>query len=384
MVIKPKKKLLSIGHAYVIALNRRLVNEMARLGSDEWEITAIAPTIMKGDLRTTQLEGDIAALYQLEALPTYLSKYIHFMTYNWRLRDILQQDWDIIHAWEEPYILVGCQIAISKPPKVPLVYQTAQNIHKSYPPPFNWIEQYAMNQASGWICCGQTVVDTLVHRPGYQRPHQVIPLGVDTDTFYPDSEARKATRRILEWDEAGSPVIGFLGRFVAEKGVEMLTKVLESITIPWRALFIGTGPLEVQLKQWAKRYPNRVRICTQVRHDQVPQYLNAMDILCAPSQSIPNWREQFGRMLIEAMACGVSIIGSNCGEIPFLLEDVGKIIEEKDINSWVIGLSNLIEKPELRKDMRNNGITKVKDNYTWSRIAKQHLNFYTEIININR
>ena len=178
------RKLLSIAHSYVVGLNRRLVNEMSLLGKDQWEVTAVAPAFIYGDLSPISLETASEEICTLETVPVYNSKYIHIMTYGWKLRDILQQDWDLIHCWEEPYILVGAQIAYWSKQKAPLIYSTFQNKAKNYPPPFNWIEQYSMSRASGWLTGGQTVVDTLKHRPGYSLPMRIIPMGVDIKHFY--------------------------------------------------------------------------------------------------------------------------------------------------------------------------------------------------------
>ena len=151
--MKKKRKLLSIGHSYVVALNRRLVNEMARLGQNEWEITVAAPTFMRGDLRPIKLEIDAQDICHVEPVPVYFSEKIHVMFYGWRLHEILQQDWDLIHCWEEPYIFAGSQIAWWTSNEAKLVYFTAQSYFKHYPLPFNWIERYSMNRAAGWISC---------------------------------------------------------------------------------------------------------------------------------------------------------------------------------------------------------------------------------------
>jgi glycosyltransferase involved in cell wall biosynthesis len=376
---KKKLKLLSIAHSYVVALNRRLVNEIAHLGSDEWEVTAIAPTLMKGDLRTTTLEEDLPSAYQLEPIPTYFSQYIHFMLYDWRLKEILQQDWDLIHAWEEPYILSGAQIAKWSNSKSPLIYATFQNYSKNYPPPFNLVEKYSMSRSAGWIGFSDTVIKALEHRQGYQLPWRKIPPGVDTSVFYPCSETKQKLLTQLDWEQGHSLVIGFLGRFVPEKGLELLMQVLNQLSIPWRALFVGTGPLEQRLKLWAEPYGDRIRICTHVKHNQVPQYLNAMDVLCAPSQTIPNWREQFGRMLIEAMACGVPVIGSDSGEIPYVLEGAGRVIGEKDTAAWITAIAELLESPTLRQEMREKGLEKARNVYAWGKVAEQHLSFFHEV-----
>lgn len=212
-------KLLSIGHSYVVALNRRLVNEIARIGQSQWSVTAVAPAFMHGDLRPITLEADPNELSRLEAVPVYLSQRIHFMTYGWELKQILDQGWDLVHCWEEPYILPGGQVAWWIHSGVPLVYTTAQSYFKRYPLPFNWIEQYAMSRATGWICSGRTVAETLKPRQGYSLPMRLIPLGVDINHFYPSVDAKLKTLRSLGWEQQGSPIIGYLGRLVPEKGL---------------------------------------------------------------------------------------------------------------------------------------------------------------------
>ncbi len=373
-------KLLSIGHSYVVTLNRRLVNEIARIGQGKWEVTAVAPSFMYGDLRPMHLEADPNEICRLEAVPVYLSKRIHLMSYGWQLKQILQQGWDLVHCWEEPYIVAGGQVAWWTPRGTPLVYRTAQSHSKQYPPPFNWLEQYAMSRAAGWICSGQLVAETLKPRPRYSLPMRLIPLGVDIKHFYPAPEAGLKIRRSLGWEEQGAPVIGYLGRLVPDKGLDLLMRVLDRLQTPWRALFVGTGPMEATLQTWANRHPDRVRICTTVKHDDVPQYLNAMDVLCAPSQTMPHWKEQFGRMLVEAFACGVPVIGSDSGEIPYVIQDAGVVVGEKDEQGWVQALSDLLESPYQRAELGAQGLHRAHSVYAWPVIAKQYLEFFTELV----
>ncbi len=376
---KPRK-LLSISHSYVVKLNRRLVNEIARLGKGEWEVTAVAPSFVQGDLRPIQLESDPKEICQLEAVPVYFSKPPHIMTYGWKLKEIMQQDWDLVHCWQEPYTFTGGQIAWWTNEATPLVFSTFQNKIKQYPPPFNWIEQYAINRAIGWIAFGESIHAALKNRPGYARPMRIISPGVDTNYFYPDTNAKLQIHRLLDWQEQGAPVIGFLGRLVPEKGLDLLMQVLDSLQTPWRAVFVGTGKMESQLRAWAKSYPEQVRICTNVKHSEVPQYLNAMDVLCAPSQTVHNWREQFGRMLIEAFACGVPVIGSDSGEIPHVIQDTGIVVGEKDVKGWTQALSDLLESPSLRQELGTKSLYRAHTFYAWSVIAKQHLEFFSELL----
>lgn len=152
-------------------------------------------------------------------------------------------------------------------------------------------------------------------------------------------------------------------------------RVLNTLQTPWRALFVGTGPMEAPLRAWAKRYPDSVRICTHVKHNEVPQYLNAMDVLCAPSQTMPNWREQFGRMLIEAFACGVPVIGSDSGEIPHVIQDAGVVVGEKDEQGWAIAISDLLNSPSRRQELASIGLHRAHTVYAWSVVARLHLEF---------
>ena len=104
--------------------------------------------------------------------------------------------------------------------------------------------------------------------------------------FRPNADAGAATRRSLGWVDSGPPVVGYLGRFSPEKGLHILTEALDALRTPWRALFVGGGKLEGELRTWAKKYTDdRIRICTDVTHDRVAPYVNAMDILVAPSQT---------------------------------------------------------------------------------------------------
>jgi glycosyltransferase involved in cell wall biosynthesis len=374
------RKLLSIGHSYVVTLNRRLVNEIARLGQGEWEVTAVAPSFMHGDLRAQYLEADPKEICRVEGVSVNLSQYIHFMTYGCKLKEIIASDWDLVHCWEEPYIFAGGQVAWWLKGETPLVYRTAQSHYKHYPLPFNWIENYAMSRAAGWICSGQTVAETLKNRPGYQLPMRLLPLGVDVNYFHPSFEAKKQILHTLNWEKEGVPVLGYLGRLIPAKGLDLLMRVLDKLTTPWRLLVVGTGPMEATLKTWAETHPNQVRICTEVKHHDVPKYLNAMDLLVAPSQTMPNWREQFGRMLIEAFACGIPVVGSDSGEIPHVIKNAGVVVGEKDEQGWIQALSDLLESPSRRSELGEIALHRAHVNYSWSVIAKQYLEFFTELV----
>ncbi|MEN3340499.1 MAG: alpha-maltose-phosphate synthase [Acidobacteriota bacterium] len=373
------KRLLTIGHSYVVTLNRRLADEMARQGSGRWDVTVAAPAEYHGDLRPVRLDSAAGEACALRPLAAHLTRSPHLMFYG-GLRALLSEHWDVIHCWEEPYVASCAQIAALAGPDVPLVFATFQNLAKRYPPPFNWIERRVLRRADGWIAFGKTIHDTQLTRHGYADvPSRMIPPGVDTTVFAPDALARNRIRAERGWTEDVA-VVGYLGRFVPEKGLSVLAAALRQVTGPWRALFVGGGPGQPALEALAAAHPGRVSIATDVAHEQVPDYLNAMDVLCAPSQTTPRWREQFGRMLIEAMACGVPVLASRSGEIPYVLGDAGILLAEDDEQAWAAALDGVLENLASRRALADRGLRRARTEFAWPVVARRHLDFFDELV----
>lgn len=373
-------RLLTISSSYIVALNRRLPQELARLSS-RWQVTAAAPKFTYADLRTITLEPHPDAIYDLRPVSTYLSRRRHITLYGRELKTLCREGWDFVHAWEEPFILSGGQIARAVPRATPLVFASFQNLPKRYPPPFNWIERFALNRARGWIAFGQTIHENLRDRPGYQgKPSRTIPIGVDTEAFRPDAAMRTEVARRLEWPADGPPVVGMVGRFIPEKGFALLQNVLENLGVPWRALFVGGGPMEAELRDWARRFPERVRVITGVPHNDVPLYMNGIDVLAAPSQTTAKWREQLGRMILEAFASGVPVIGSDSGEIPHVIGSAGQVCGESDTAAWRTALGDLLANPHKRRALGAAGRQRALDVYAWPVVARQHLDFFEQLL----
>lgn len=375
-----KRRLLTLGHSYVVSLNRRLAREMTRVGADEWDVTCAAPRYFHGgnDLAPVTLTPAESDNFPLVALNAYLTSRVHVFAYGPSIVNLLRKRWDIVHAWEEPYILAGFQISRLLAKDSRLVYRSAQSNPKRYPPPFNWFERSSMARASGWICSGKSVEANLSSRPGYDLPHLLSPLGVDLDVFKPDSEARAHALARLEWTEPGPPVVGYVGRFVPAKGLKMLLAALDAASERFRVLFLGSGEMEAELRAWAGRRPQDVRVL-HAKHDDVPAYVNAMDILCAPSQTTPQWREQFGRMLVEAFACGVPVIGSDSGEIGSVIGDAGLIVGERDVAGWTRAIDGLLASPQRRAELGRAGLERAAALYAWPVVARQYLDFFARL-----
>jgi glycosyltransferase involved in cell wall biosynthesis len=359
-----------------VGVNRRLAHELQRTGS--WDVTVVGPSTFRGDFAWHTLRPEPDERCSVEAVPVRLGRQIHVMTYGRRLRRLLRQPWDLVHCWEEPYVASAAQIAAWTPARVPLVIATFQNIDKTYPPPFSWFERYTFGRADALIAFGRTVLDVAVAHGFPASRSRVIPPGVDTARFAPDAAARTRGRASLGWHDA-VPVVGFVGRFVTQKGVRLLVEVLDRLRLPWRALFVGSGPLEPELRSWASGRGGRVAI-VQASHDEVPAWLNAMDVLCAPSQTTRVWQEQFGRMLIEAFAVGIPVVAARSGEIPHVVGDAGMLVPENDRDGWARALTSLLSDPHVRARFAARGRARAVSRYDWSVVAAEHDAFFSQII----
>ena len=353
---------------------------MAMEGRGRWEVTALAPARLSGDLREVALEPIADEACTTHALQVRLGRSAHLRRYERRLRTLLAGPWDVVHIWEEPYVAACAQVAAAAPPGSRVVPATFQNNVKKYPPPLSLFERRVMGRAAGWIAFGETVHEAHAAKPLYAAcPSRVISPGVDVNRFRPDAAVRAAVRTRLGWTD-DVPVVGFLGRFVPEKGLNVLMRALEHARRPWRALFVGGGPMVTDLSTFAAVHPGRVTVLTDVGHNAVPEYLGVMDLLCAPSQTTGRWREQFGRMLIEAMAGGVPVIASRSGEIPHVVSDTGLLVDEADVARWTEAIDRLVGDPDLRRDLAARGLARAHEKYAWPVVARAHLAFFEELL----
>jgi phosphatidyl-myo-inositol dimannoside synthase len=123
-----------------------------------------------------------------------------------------------------------------------------------------------------------------------------------------------------------------------------------------------------------------VKIISDAAHDDVPKWLNAMDVLCAPSETTPRWREQFGRMLVEAMACGVTVIASDSGEIPHVISDAGVTVPERNIERLRTAIDQVLSDRSLRRTYASRGRARALAHFGWDVVAAQHLSFFEALV----
>ncbi|MCC6137142.1 MAG: glycosyltransferase family 4 protein [Bdellovibrionaceae bacterium] len=335
------KKILAIGHSFVLAQNRDVLRFIHAEGKHS--VTLLAPRFFHGDLRDITVEQEpVKSTMTLIPIDCYMTRSIHFFMYNLaQVEKILQtQSFDAVYLWEEPYILSGFTLArLFKKYNVPYFFFCCQNILKKYPWPFSYFEQKAHREAAGMLACGEGVKEVL-HAKGAKNI-QLQPFFVSLERFKPITRTqKKEILRGLGLEEDFT--VGFMGRLVEEKGLLHFMKTMDSVleSTKCNIIVIGSGPLEVKIKNWLAGKPNGKHL--SLKHDEISRFLPALDIMLSPSQTRPHWKEQFGRMIVEAFASGVVVMGSRSGEIPYVIGDSGKIYSETMTQEWVLGIKEVM------------------------------------------
>jgi glycosyltransferase involved in cell wall biosynthesis len=305
-----------------------------------------------------------------------LGNHLHF--YPEVSRVIGREKWDFVHIDEEPFNLATYH-ALRKCRRhgARAVFTTWQNLMKTYPPPFNLFEKYVYENAAGAISGNGQGLD-LLRRRGFRRLAAHIPqLGVDP-TMYRRQDA-SSLRRKLATD--GSFVVGFVGRIHIEKGLDTLVKAFALLPKSSVLVLVGRGPYRAELESLigSLGLSERVRWVPWVNSGEVLEYMNAFDVLALPSRTRWNWKEQFGRVLVEAMACETCVVGSDSGEIPEVIGDASLIFHEGDERELAGRIRNLMDCPSLRETLGQRGRQRVLENFTYAKIAAETVNFYRRI-----
>jgi glycosyltransferase involved in cell wall biosynthesis len=159
--------------------------------------------------------------------------------------------------------------------------------------------------------------------------------------------------------------VGYAGRLQALKGIDLLLDAIAGLPAGFRLTVVGAGPEEAALRRRCASLglDDRVVWCQPVPRGGMPEVLNEMDVLVLPSRTGQHWKEQFGRVLVEAMACGVPVIGSDSGAIPALIGEAGLVVPESDVQGLRDALLNLRNDPRLRQRYILKGLSRVSGEY---------------------
>jgi glycosyltransferase involved in cell wall biosynthesis len=363
-------RVLMLSKACVVGEYQRKLEAIAR--QPDVELTCLVPPYWQqpGGARLT-LERAHLAGYRLAVVPLRFNGHFHFFHFAGLRHWFDRVAPDVVHVDEEPYNLAtGLAMRLAAHRGARPLFFTWQNLYRRYPPPFLFWERYSLRAAQHALV-GNAEAATVLRRKGYRGPLSLLPqFGVDPKVFRP---AERPVNPLF--------VVGYAGRLVEEKGLAVLLAAAARLPVPWRLELVGSGPAREALERQAAALGigERVVFLDQVASTAMPEVIARWDALALPSLTRPNWKEQFGRVLVEAMASGVPCVGSDSGEIPHVLGSAGLVVPEGDADALAAALGRLASDGELRAELRRRGRQRVLARYTHARIAEQTCAVYRSL-----
>ncbi|MGL5083449.1 MAG: hormogonium polysaccharide biosynthesis glycosyltransferase HpsO [Microcoleaceae cyanobacterium] len=387
-------KILVASHTYIVDLNRDKLRALAGL-EPGIEVTVVVPKRWRpGGIQNKIIDSEFLdeGNFKVVPLTNFSQNNQGLLTFGLDLikllkafrPEIIQVEQGAKALTYSQFIFLNQLLGL----KAKNLFFTWWNLPYELKFPASLIEAYNLKNTDGLIVGNQDGADILQQR-GYSGPVKVMPqLGVDEALFKPVPQPELKAELGIQPHEF---VVGFVGRFVPEKGLLTLGKALASLKeYPWKWVLLGRGELREQLVELATNVgiQDRLILIESVPHDRVQRYINLMNVLVLPSETDAQfrtltsvgWKEQFGHVLIEAMACRVPVIGSDSGEIPYVIDQAGLIFPEGQPEKLQDCLRQLMENDQLTADLAQKGYERVLEKYTNKALAQELLTFYRELL----
>ncbi len=239
-----------------------------------------------------------------------------------------------------------------------------QNIYKKYPWPLRFIQNFLFKHSYAILSLG-TEQSEILRQHGYKGKIMDYPLWFDSKLFRYENISRK-NEKIR---------ISYAGSLFVEKGVLDILDAMKFLSSSTKEncefRFVGRGPLQGEIEKRCAELEKDgfdIQFLGALSSDQIKNYYHESDILLIPSRTAPHWKEQFGRVIVEAQACGVRVLGSNSGAIPHVIADETCIFQEADlkdivrvIEAHVQELGKVLDRETFRKKLSQEAFLRYAD-----------------------
>jgi glycosyltransferase involved in cell wall biosynthesis len=298
---------------------------------------------------------------------------------------LLKVNPEVIYLREEPFSINAFQWVFlakifSKNAKI--VIESDENLLINHPKLFLLIEKYVLNKID-CLACVPTKGEELYRSKNFKKKI------LKTFNFYNEELFKPIAKNIaikeLKLSLSSNPIIfGYAGRITEEKGIEdllnaflMLFKENQNTML----LIAGKGETsyENKLKSFVKENNINVYFLGPLPLEKLVFFYNALDALILPSHSTSWWIEQFGRVIIESMACGTPVIGSSSGEIPVVINNNELIFEEKN-TSQLFEIMKKFAEGKIKKEKISESVLKEAYKYSIKNVAENKLNIMKETL----
>lgn len=372
--------LLLIGHTYAALENRKKIQALAR----HFDLVCVTSTLEDRVIlgrRATDFDNDSDEAfrgYQLVRLRRSGTKETTFRYAG--LADVMRsRRFDVVLVENEPWAVVRWQARFWKSllqPQALFGEFTWENVERpgwkgcALAPIYR-----AMTATTDFIIAGNQAAAQLVQKRGAKADAVCVApqLGVDLSNHQPASGEERDALRKASGLPSGAFVVGYCGRLVEEKGIKELVEACGEVGTVHLAL-LGSGALEPWLREQAKSRP-WFHLLPPRPHGEIPAFLRCLDVFVLASKPVRTsqlcWEEQFGHVLIEAMACGVATLGSSSGAIPEVVGDEAAVFPFGDAKALAARLREAMHDPALA----DRQLQRTRAWYTHDAVAAQWAGF---------
>lgn len=275
---------------------------------------------------------------------------------------------DVFQVEEEPWTAPAATAArVARKLRVPYVVLARESIHVAHGLRAGYRRSRVLAAAAGVIGVNEHAV-RLATRGHPDLLNRVVPqLGVPLPL---------APQRPTD----GGLAVGFFGRLVPEKGLDLLFRACVKLLGRWSIIVVGTGPAQEELEGLAERLgiAGRVTWLGALPRDRVFEVWPRLDCVALPSRTAPHWVEVTPRAALEGMAHGLPVVASASGALPELVGAGGTIVPEEDVAALTAALQRFHDDPGERARLGAAGRRRIMDEYTDSAIAEKTLAFWRE------
>lgn len=345
----PPRRLLTVSHPAVVNVNQEVYRELADRG---WEVTIVAPRRWRHEYsKAAIIPKPLPGLERaLRPIPVALSGRPQRHLYLANCRALCRRlRPDVVFLEAESYSLAASQWRLAlRGLGIPFGVQCAENIDRPLPPPVRALRTRVLRDAA-FVAARSDTAAQLVRSWGARGDVALAPHAVP-GWAVPGRDQTAGAERARPF------TVGYAGRLVPSKGLTDLLAAMRRLDAPVELLLIGDGESRSEL-EGAAIPGSRVQVIDRLAHDQMADGYRRLDVLALPSLTTPTWKEQFGRVIVEALWCGVPVVGSDSGEIPWLIELTGGglVFPEGDSDALAARLKTLRDAPQLRRQLADSG-----------------------------
>lgn len=350
---------------------------------DDLQLTLLVPRVWRSVHKKHSSANGTDSKLEVIKGRTLFSGYAHRYVFLTSLGRLLRQgSYDIIHLAQEPYSLLGLEVLLLSrlfSPRSKIVFRTSDPF-KTLPFKFSflysWAQRHMFKKAPGAYAVSDSIKEVLQEK-GYEGHIWVVPHARNPEVF------KKMDVKDLK-DRLGLKsgyTIGYVGRLAEEKGVPLLLEAASGLDFEFELLLVGSGPWSKELPLFAERLglSSRLKRVESLPLEEIPRYMNCMDVLVLPSLTTQGWKETFGRVLVEAMMCEVAVIGSDCGEIPEVIGEAGLLFPEGDAEALKEALERLWREPSLRESLAKRGREWATERFSPYKVAEEYHKIYLSL-----